>query len=155
MNRDSCKTLATFLVALPMMAYSSSAMSCSCIASKETAKNVREYIQALYDVGKNVVLLRAIKVTKVGDDREQAELLVVESWKGRYSIGDVVRSDTSALGAGMCDSPIGVGEEILMAFASEPVRIAGCPDAFVLTKLERKYLKRLQPKASREVRPQQ
>jgi hypothetical protein len=125
--------------------YSASAVSCSCVSSKETAREVRGRIQAYYGA-ENVVLLRATKVIEVGDSHEQAELRVVESWKGGYSVGDIVRSDTSNIGWGMCDSPIRVGEEILMVFSAEPVRISGCPSDFVLTAMQRKFLKRLAPK---------
>lgn len=127
-----------------------SAFACSCFSSKETATEVRRYIQALYDGAENIVVLRAIKVTEVGDSHEQAELEVVESWKGRFSVGDVVRSDTSSIGAGMCDAPVRAGEEIFLAFDSEPVRINGCPEDFVLSKLERRYLKRLSQKTANE-----
>ena len=121
----------------------SSAVACSCVSSKETAREVRQYVQSLYDGAENIVLLRAVKVTEVGDSHEQAELRVIESWKGRFSVGDIVRSDTRDIGAGMCDAPVRIGEEIFVTFKDEPLRISGCPDDFILSKLERKYLKRL------------
>lgn len=126
--------------------WSNSAIACSCISSKETQNGVRLYVRELYDNAENIVRVRVLKVTEVGDRHQQAELQIIESWKGRFSLGDVIRSDTSDTEGGMCDVSVGAGEEIFLVFDTEPVRINGCPGDLVLSKLERRYLNRLRPK---------
>ena len=132
------------LVALTLVAcaWSAPAFSCSCFESKERASHVRAWVKEAFRSSSNIVLVRATKVTTVGEDHEQAILEVVEFWKGAYPVGSVVISDTEGIGGGMCDMSIRVGESYLAFFESEPISISGCPSSFVLTKLEEKYLNR-------------
>jgi len=117
-----------------------SAYSCSCIGSKETPNRVRAWAEDLFRHSQNIILVRATRVVSVGERHEQAELMVVRSWKGPYKRGSIVHSDTAGIGEGMCDSTILVGQLYLATFASEPFPITGCPDDFVLTDLENLYL---------------
>lgn len=93
----------------------------------------------------NVVLLRAVSVEEVGPLHERAVLRVVRSWKGKPR-GSLVHSDTSNIGAGMCDMSIEPGQQILVAFDSEPIVINGCSSDFELTNMEEKYLDRFAPR---------
>jgi hypothetical protein len=137
------KTLLAVIALLCAM-YAPPVVACSCVGSKETDRSAREYVRRLFTL-ENVILVRATDVTRVTEDREIARLVVVKSWKGRYLRGDSLTSDTSGIGGGMCDAPIRVGQEILVAFNTEPVRINGCPSDFELTPLELEYLRKLAP----------
>ena len=139
MQKSAC------IVALALFASftSSSVIACSCVTSKEKAKEVRERIGQMLEHRENVALLRAVRVEEVGKYHERAVLRVVKSWKGKYSRGSLVNSDTKDIGAGACDMSISAGQEILVGFESEPIRIIGCPSSFELTRMERKYLDRL------------
>jgi hypothetical protein len=134
-------TIALFVVAM----HSPFANACSCVHQAESADRVRARISALFEYHQNVLVVRAVEVFTVQPFHEKAKLVVVRSYKGDLKAGDVIQSDTDGIGGGMCDSSIGVGEEILVAFDAQPIRINGCPDDFQLTPLERKYLRILAP----------
>jgi len=135
-------TRAAIWFVLSACAWSSPALACSCFEVKERASHVRAWVEEAFRSYSNVVLVRATRVTSVGADHEQAVLEVVKSWKGSYTVGSVVHSDTAGIGGGMCDMSIEVGESYLAIFESEPIAINGCPSSFVLTRLEEKYLDR-------------
>jgi hypothetical protein len=119
------------------------ANACSCIKVKERPEEVRAWAKRLFSSPGNIVLVRATSVVTVGDFREQANLEVVDSWKGTYPVGSVVRSDTMDVRGGMCEMSLKVGELYLAIFESEPISVAGCPVDGGVTKLQRKYLDEL------------
>lgn len=120
----SRKTLLLVAVSLVAILSASSALACSCVSrTKEDRSEVREAIRSMLEGARNVVLLEAMEVTRVTQDHERAILRVVQSWKGTYSTGMTVRSDTDGIGHGECDLPIGVGQQILVSFDAEPIVI--------------------------------
>jgi hypothetical protein len=79
----------------------------------------------------------------VGRFREKAKLEVVDSWKGTYSVGSFIRSDTKDIRGGMCEMSLQVGELYLAVFESEPISIGGCRVDGGVSKLQRKHLDEL------------
>jgi hypothetical protein len=120
-----------------------SASACSCIKVKERPAEVRAWARGLFSNPVNIVLVRATSVVSVGDFREQANLEVVDSWKGTYEVGSFIRSDTADVRGGMCEMSLKVGELYLAIFESEPITIAGCRVDGGVTKLQRKHLDEL------------
>jgi hypothetical protein len=119
------------------------ASACSCIKVKEKPADVRAWAKQIFSYPGNIVLVRAISVVSVGDFGEQAKLEVVDSWKGTYSVGSFIASDTKDVRGGMCEMSLEVGELYLAVFESEPISIGGCRVDGGVTKLQRKHLDEL------------
>jgi hypothetical protein len=119
--------------------------ACSCVIAPQTESGVRNYIRAMYATHSNVVVLRVIDVTDVGDDHQRATLEVVKTWKGSHLPGDRIQSDTEGVDSGSCAESVVAGQEIFYGFNEEPIQIAACPGDFELTRLELKWLRRLSP----------
>jgi hypothetical protein len=124
------------------------ASACSCIKVEERPADVQAWAKQIFSNSSNIVLVRAISVVSVGDFREQAKLEVVDSWKGTYSVGSSIRSDTMDVRGGMCEMSLEVGELYFAVFEFEPIRIGGCRVDGGVTKLQRKYLDELAGKRS-------
>ena len=144
LNLIPALTLASLMYGPPVDA-------CSCVKGEETDKSAREYVNSLLRIYPNVVVLKVVEVTDLGPNHERAKLVVIESWKGKYNPGDIVHSDTSGIGGGMCESSVRETrqQEFLYAFETEPMEIAGC--GFEYTERQRKYLRRLAP--ARDAQP--
>ena len=99
LNLIPALTLASLMYGPPVDA-------CSCVKGEETDKSAREYVSSLLRIYPNVVVLKVVEVTDVGPNHERAKLVVIESWKGKYNPGDIVHSDTSGIGGGMCESSV-------------------------------------------------
>ena len=140
----SSLTRALLAVGLLMLGHlPTTASACSCIKVEERPTDVRAWAKQIFSYPGNIVLVRAISVVSLGDYREQAKLEVVDSWKGTYSVGSFVRSDTMDVRGGMCEMSLEVGELYLAVFESEPIRIGGCRVEGGVTKLQRKHLDEL------------
>jgi len=137
-----------FLLAALLALLPSLSDACSCREPVDTNKAAREQAKRLFGYADNVVLLRAVEVSKVGPDHQRARFEVVQVWKGSHKPGDIVLSDTPMIGHGTCNQSIAVGTEMLVGLAAdgEPFQVSGCPGMFELTKRERRYLDKLAPK---------
>jgi hypothetical protein len=121
--------------------------ACSCVGMKRTRKEIREIMAVYWEGSDNIVLVRTLEESHTEDwDRQRATLVVEKVWKGTYRVGDKIRSDTQAIGAGMCDAPVPLRQSFPLFFGKEPVRISGCPSDFELTEVERRELNRLAAK---------
>jgi hypothetical protein len=135
---------ALLAVGLLVLGYLPTAASaCSCVKVEERPAEVQAWAKRIFSEARNIVLVRATSVVSVWRFREQVKLEVVESWKGTYSVGSFIRSDTLDVRGGMCEMSLKVGEMYLAVFESEPIRIAGCPVDGGVSELQRKQLDEL------------
>jgi hypothetical protein len=119
------------------------ASACSCVKVKETPAKVRAWAERIFGYPGNIVLLRVTSVAELDGFREKLNLEVVDSWKGSYAVGSVVRSDTADVRGGMCEMSLKVGELYLAVFEAEPITIGGCRVDGGVTTLQREHLDRM------------
>jgi hypothetical protein len=131
--------------------FSNVSTACSCVEGngKPDPRQVKEdVIQALAELD-NVVLLRAVSVKNVAEYHQQATLLVVKSWKGKYRVGQRLRSDTPDIGGGDCSTRVRVGSEWIQVVRFEPIVVRGCPGMFRVSRMELRYFDRFSRGSSR------
>ena len=111
-------------------------LACTCFSVKVSNAQMKKQLVELSESNRNVVLVRTLSVATVQETIEGrgdvaagervtqiAKLQVLRVWKGKYSVGDVVTSNSGEL----CGLSTVIGAEQVLFFGKEPAILAGCP----------------------------
>ena len=133
------------IAAIGIVSFGQSSWACTCVQSGPPSHaEVKQYVEWLMSDYPNVVRVRAVANSSLTEPMQES--VVVEAWKGRYTVGDVLK--VRSLEVSSCDTAVFRGDELLVAFEStETANFTNviCHDRYARRRaeLERRYLRKL------------